>query len=224
MWWAVPTQTLFSPQGCRSPRCSRTPRTRSSRGSIAAAAKRAPCSPTRSCLAWRRDSRSSATCPRLNGWSWPRPSACPRHRWARPQGGPDLCSTPLGSTPTPICARAEILNDPAPLDFSRLQKSVSKPSHSQPHVRLSKAKTLQQPPDGEETLRDAAHGCRWEGPLSAASPPLFRRAEPVSDSENRWVLVPREAHARRSLSSHFNVSQLQVFTSIPSPPPKHVIM
>lgn len=69
-------------QGCRCRRCSRIPSTASCRGSTAAAAKLARFSRTRSFPAWRRDSRSSATCPRQSGWSWPRPSACPRRRWA----------------------------------------------------------------------------------------------------------------------------------------------
>lgn len=87
----------FSPQACRSPRYSRTRRPPSCPGSTAAAAKPAPCSRTRSCRAWRRGSRSSATCPRPSGWSWPRRSACPRRRWAGAGGSPLPRSAPQGA-------------------------------------------------------------------------------------------------------------------------------
>lgn len=125
---ALLTGLLFCPQGCRSPRCFRTRRTRSCPGSTAAAAKLARCSPTHSCLAWRRDSRSSATCPRQSGWSWPQPSACLRRRWASPEGSPDLCSKLLSSQlltrsrPTLEFLRG---NDPAPLNFRHLQRSLA---------------------------------------------------------------------------------------------------
>lgn len=125
---ALLTGLLFCPQGCRSRRCFRTHRTRSCPGSTAAAAKLAQCSPTHSCLAWRRDSRSSATCPRQSGWSWPQPSACPRRRWASAEGGPDLCSKLLSpQLLTPSRPTSEFLrgHEPAPLDSRHLQRSLA---------------------------------------------------------------------------------------------------
>lgn len=125
---ALLTGLLFCPQGCRSRRCFRTRRTRSCPGSTAAAAKLAPCSPTHSCLAWRRDSRSSATCPRQSGWSWPQPSAFPRRRWASPEGGPDLCSKLVSSqllSPSRPTSEFPRGNDPAPLDSRHLQRSFA---------------------------------------------------------------------------------------------------
>lgn len=105
---ALPTWLPVSLQGCRSRRCSRTPSTPSCPGSTAAAAKLARFSLTRSSLAWRRDSRSSATCPRQSGWSWPRPSACPRRRWAREELRSLLCP-PLLSSPNTFWTYCRIL-------------------------------------------------------------------------------------------------------------------
>lgn len=127
--WALPTWLVFSLQGCRSPRCSRTPSTPSCRGSTAVAAKLARFSRTRSSPAWRRDSRSSGTCPRQSGWSWPRPSVCPRPRWAGGQGGPDLCFTLLSPqllTHSGPLAGFSSGNDPAPFYSRRLQRSLAK--------------------------------------------------------------------------------------------------
>lgn len=207
-----PDAGAFSPQGCRCPRCSRTRRPPSCRGSTAAAAKPAPCSRTPSCRAWRRGSRFSATCPRPSGWSWPRRSACPRRRWA---GGEAACLPP----PAPRGARGQ---DRAPRSQAAPGPSAAH-SRSQPRVRLAQGPRtrrglllLESPGSALPLLLPGAGPLR-RASLSREQPPQGRRLSLTSAAGLPPTSVPSTRSQARPWRGRSTPRTLRTRSLLPSP-------